>query len=246
MFVRRITGRSMLPGLPPGALIFVRATSPQVGDIVIARLGGREVVKRLTKIEGGYYLVGDNRAESTDSRELGAIQKDAILGVMAFHLSFAHRSSPPAVTDRRGLIVAVAAAGLLALLLVAQLVTFEEFVSRLESLIGDSTGAQFVVALIVISELFALPFLLRMQLSQLARATSLILGYIAVGLWLCVIVKGLISVGNAPDSGLVGGIGHLSLAEALVLIIALYGLLGISSYILHGRAALQALSHKLR
>jgi SOS-response transcriptional repressor LexA len=54
--------------------IFVRRSNYTVGAIVLATLGGREVVKRIRKIDGDkVWLKGDNPLESTDSDELGPV-----------------------------------------------------------------------------------------------------------------------------------------------------------------------------
>lgn len=90
-----VRGRSMLPELAPGErAIFDRwayvAKEPRVGDVVLARhpaRPGRLLIKRVAAIipsrDGNadeYLLLGDNSAESTDSRTLGAFPRSHILG----------------------------------------------------------------------------------------------------------------------------------------------------------------------
>lgn len=90
-----VRGRSMLPELAPGErAIFDRwaylAGAPRVGDVVLARHPARPrrlLIKRVAAIiptRGGsadeYVLLGDNAAESTDSRTLGAFPRSHILG----------------------------------------------------------------------------------------------------------------------------------------------------------------------
>ena len=87
---RRITvrGESMLPALSPGErVLFDRLAfdlrRPRRGDIVLARhpaLPGLLVIKRVAESGAdGYRLLGDNPAESTDSRALGLFRRRDIL-----------------------------------------------------------------------------------------------------------------------------------------------------------------------
>lgn len=58
-------------------------TSPQVNDIVAFRdpRDGKVLIKRITKIEGKRYFVqGDNKNSSTDSRIFGMIDRRDIIG----------------------------------------------------------------------------------------------------------------------------------------------------------------------
>ncbi len=56
----------------------------KVGSVVMAVQGKREVLKRIVKITNNHMveLRGDNPAESTDSRTLGPVTMNAILGVV--------------------------------------------------------------------------------------------------------------------------------------------------------------------
>ncbi len=72
--VRRVTGASMVPALWPGSLVigwrWWRRLDP--GSLVIVNHNGREKIKRIKTIEAGrVYVLGDNQAESTDSRHFG-------------------------------------------------------------------------------------------------------------------------------------------------------------------------------
>ena len=90
--LRRVVGSSMLPTLKDGQLVIVSTfRSPQVGDVVVAILNKREVIKRITAISKDWHvqLLGDNSSASTDSRHHGSIPKRHILGVVIWprHLS---------------------------------------------------------------------------------------------------------------------------------------------------------------
>jgi len=78
----------MAPRLPSGALVVARsinrATSLCIGDVVVARRPDRpelEIIKRIHAIDpaGVIFLVGDNSAASTDSRQFGPVPRDHIV-----------------------------------------------------------------------------------------------------------------------------------------------------------------------
>lgn len=81
----RIQGNSMLPELKDGDEVLVNPNEPyQIGDIVVAQHPFKQsvvLIKRISEIdESSVYLIGDNPAESTDSRTLGKIPRKDILG----------------------------------------------------------------------------------------------------------------------------------------------------------------------
>jgi len=83
-----IHGTSMQPALETGQFVLVdTARGPRAGDIVVARRPDRpelEVVKRVSTIgaDSTLYLLGDNAAQSTDSRQFGAVSAEDIVGVV--------------------------------------------------------------------------------------------------------------------------------------------------------------------
>ncbi|HEX9711331.1 MAG TPA: S24/S26 family peptidase [Actinomycetota bacterium] len=89
-FAVRVAGESMMPTLRPGELLAVRPPGPGepvAGQIVVARMGGREVVKRVGVApgrlpDGSLWLTGDNRTRSTDSWASGPVVRAAIVGVV--------------------------------------------------------------------------------------------------------------------------------------------------------------------
>ena len=107
MKLMRVQGRSMEPTLRPGALVLVdqrvyRRRSPRRGEIVVARLGasGRACVKRLIGLPHDelvvgnrlwqlqadeYFLVGDSRDQSADSRELGPVRQADVVGRVRYY-----------------------------------------------------------------------------------------------------------------------------------------------------------------
>lgn len=80
--IRRIVGASMLPSLPQGRLVFGWGFgSLRKGDMVILSHEGIEKIKRINRVEGEkLYILGDNAAESTDSRHFGWVDRAQVLG----------------------------------------------------------------------------------------------------------------------------------------------------------------------
>lgn len=76
----------MLPTLKMGqdVLVFNWAyffSNPKIGHIVVVKVDGKEMVKRIQTINGRTYFVqGDNPKDSLDSRKLGPIKKSDVLG----------------------------------------------------------------------------------------------------------------------------------------------------------------------
>lgn len=84
----KIEGSSMSPALSNGQIIFVNRlvyllNSPQEHDIVALHdpRDGKILIKRITKINRTKFFVqGDNKIASTDSRVFGWVEKKSILG----------------------------------------------------------------------------------------------------------------------------------------------------------------------
>lgn len=76
----------MFPTIKPdqGVLSFDWAyffSSPKIGDIVVIKHNGKEMVKRIQKTDGRrFFVIGDNEKDSLDSRKLGPIKKEQIIG----------------------------------------------------------------------------------------------------------------------------------------------------------------------
>ena len=79
----------MLPTFKSGDLVLVNRLayffgSPKVGDLVVLKRG-KHIIKRITAIEGEQvFVIGDNKKESTDSRNFGWINKKEIVGKVIF------------------------------------------------------------------------------------------------------------------------------------------------------------------
>ncbi len=83
-YVRRVVGDSMLPGLRAGQLVlFVACCQLSVGDVVMVRHNGLEKIKRIARLEERrVYVLGDNPAASTDSRQFGWLDLDAVAATL--------------------------------------------------------------------------------------------------------------------------------------------------------------------
>lgn len=91
-------------------------------------------------------------------------------------------TQPPKVKDKRLLVVPFVYAAGLAVLALTQLVGFGGFDFAGVKL--ETHGVAWAVILVAASEIFALPFLLRLSLSRLARALSALLALVAPLLYL--------------------------------------------------------------
>ena len=85
----RVVGTSMEGTLKEGDLITYKKLNPkninlEIGDIVVAshpKIKNKLIIKRIHRIyQNKYDLRGDNSFSSTDSRELGLIELDLIIG----------------------------------------------------------------------------------------------------------------------------------------------------------------------
>ena len=87
----RVEGRSMEPALSPQDRVLIKRwdidTPPPLGQIVVALHPHRpdlRMIKRLRRCDaaGLFWLEGDNSVESTDSRQLGWIKPEKMIGVV--------------------------------------------------------------------------------------------------------------------------------------------------------------------
>jgi SOS-response transcriptional repressor LexA len=84
----------MLPTLRPGdRLLLGYRRSPRPGTIVVARLPDgllatkRAVERRTTELgEPGWWLLSDNAAEGSDSRQFGAVADEDVLAVVVMRI----------------------------------------------------------------------------------------------------------------------------------------------------------------
>ncbi|MCP6726719.1 MAG: nickel-type superoxide dismutase maturation protease [Patescibacteria group bacterium] len=81
----RVQGRSMEPYCKEGDFVFVnKFIGLKEGDVAVIRhpISSRFLLKRvIKKIDKKYWLKGDNKEESLDSRVFGWVNKDSVLGL---------------------------------------------------------------------------------------------------------------------------------------------------------------------
>ena len=84
IILRRVEGNSMNPAYRHGQIILMMTNrSFKKGDVVVAYMRGREVVKRIQKTRSGaVFLLGDNGENSSDSRHYGWIKDADVLGTV--------------------------------------------------------------------------------------------------------------------------------------------------------------------
>lgn len=87
-----MSGDSMAPTLENGQFILMDPEPPSIseGDVVICHHPGQdlEMVKRVVIIEEGRFFVqGDNKERSSDSRQFGWLTREHIVGVVVSKLT---------------------------------------------------------------------------------------------------------------------------------------------------------------
>jgi signal peptidase I len=80
----KVIGHSMQPQIVNGETVlisnlFYLFKNPQIGDIVAFSIQGKILIKR-------YFLEGDNREDSLDSRKFGFVLREKILGKVFYKL----------------------------------------------------------------------------------------------------------------------------------------------------------------
>lgn len=94
-FTYRVEGESMFPAIQPKSLLVVSklvyvVKKPKVGDIVVVKRSNdrSRMVKRIARIyDSTYYILGDNKKKSTDSRHFGVVALSEIIGKVVYVFS---------------------------------------------------------------------------------------------------------------------------------------------------------------
>lgn len=97
-------------------------------------------------------------------------------------------------------------AAILVVFVLGQLFAFDEFLTLIDSfwLFGGQPVANFLGSMVVVSEVFAIPFLLNMRLSSWMRKVSMVLGWLVPVWWLFVSVWLLVTVNAVSNIGFLG------------------------------------------
>ncbi len=128
---------------------------------------------------------------------------------------------------RESVTIAYGYAFILIVLVLCQLFTFDKFLTLLESfwLPGGAPIAHLVGGVIVTSEVFALPFLLRLDLSPLMRVISMVLGWFVPLMWLKLALWLLLTTNTVSNFGLLGTLVVLTPGLWMVFISIAIGML---------------------
>ncbi|MEI7539670.1 MAG: hypothetical protein WCJ36_02800 [Candidatus Saccharibacteria bacterium] len=129
--------------------------------------------------------------------------------------------------------IAYAYGAILVIFVVAQLFTFDKFLPLLASfnLPGGDAAAYLLGGIIVVGEVFALPFLLNMSISPLMRIVSMGLGWLVPFLWFMLAIWLNTNVSGTPSFCFLGTIANLSCGPWAILISVALGILAAwSSY----------------
>ena len=82
----KVVGHSMEPTLKDGDTLWVNRlsylfSSPKKKDVVVFNHNNKFLIKRVYKIgKNGFFLRGDNKKDSLDSRDLGFVSFKQIIG----------------------------------------------------------------------------------------------------------------------------------------------------------------------
>lgn len=85
-----VYGNSMLPTLKPGQDVVsfnwaYLGRKPKIGDVVIIKVDGKEMIKRVQKkTQLKVFVQGDNKEESTDSRDFGLVDISQVIGKVVY------------------------------------------------------------------------------------------------------------------------------------------------------------------
>lgn len=122
-------------------------------------------------------------------------------------------------------------AAILVVMALTQLFSFDEFIKLFTTfgIIGGELVARLMGGIMVICEVFAIPFLLRMRLSKHLRIISMIMGWLVVFGWLKIVLWQNIVPNSVMNVGLLGTIVQLSPGWWAVPLIVALGMLDLWS-----------------
>lgn len=191
----------MRPALVPGDVVIGWVRPLRSGAIVLAQHGAQQIIKRVERHENKkVFLVGDNRHESTDSRHYGNLNESAILGTIMIVLPRA--VDPPKFVKPYAVWLGRLAALLFIGLVLAELFRIDTFLPLIDKILPGGSGwaSAFAIALIL-SEIFAIPFALRMRLSPAAHYASGLLVALAPLWWVLIDIW---AMGSTNSTGQLG------------------------------------------
>lgn len=147
---------------------------------------------------------------------------------------FAQAQPAAPAKSRNVFIASLLLAAILVVMATAQLYSFPEFIVIVSELglPGAVNGTSFWAALLVASEIGAVPFLLGMRLSPAFRVFSMMLGWLLIAGWLAIAVYVSLS-GGVSNSGILGAV--VELPTGVWMVYFLLGLAGLHAWVSYGR-----------
>jgi hypothetical protein len=148
-------------------------------------------------------------------------------------IHFATATNTPKPRTRLAAKVGLVYAVILIVMVVGQLYAFEKFIPLISDywLPGGQGMATLLAGVVVTTEVFALPFLLRMRLSPLMRWFSLVCGVLVAVIWLKLAFVTIFETTAITNSGMLGAkVGIPAGVVQLVLSLILLGLAAWSAY----------------
>lgn len=110
--------------------------------------------------------------------------------------------------------MALVQAGVIVLMVLAQLFTFDDFLNIFLSMyISGDAGTYLVASGLVAAEVFSLPFLLRLKVSDALRIFSMILLWLVTAMWLALSIFLPIKEPGLSSTGLLGGLADISASQ---------------------------------
>ncbi len=84
----KVSGHSMEPFLKEGSVVFTSILFPiKISDVVVFQYHNKKMIKRVAKIQDKkIYTEGDNKNDSLDSKKIGWIDKEEIIGKVLFKI----------------------------------------------------------------------------------------------------------------------------------------------------------------
>lgn len=200
-YLRRVVGDSMLPTFKPGDIVLALPLRVRPGDVVVALQAGREVIKRVKHIKRKQYvIIGDNMAKSSDSRQHGPVEKQDLSGRVVF--IFPKSEEPVSPRYALGKWLSYLLFIVLLVLLVLQFADLPGFINKVNGIMpGSTTSASWISVGLLVTELFALPYLVLVRLSPLGHIVSGYLSVLAPLWWALVLIW---SYGQAQPTGIFG------------------------------------------
>lgn len=118
---------------------------------------------------------------------------------------FVKPTEAPRPKTKNARIISLGLAAIFIIMATAQLFSFEKFPDVIKHMWLPFEGLdQLRATLLVVAEVLALPFLLSMPLSKAMRILSMILGWVAIGVWFMISLWVNLSGDIVTNSGLLG------------------------------------------